>query len=87
MSWGSHEHCLDQGPAAAAAAVTAVPAHRPLVVLHPPLAPNFAMPWTHVVQVREMVLQAREQPEDSRAYGSLENTTLFGVAAQVGMDV
>lgn len=52
-----------------------------------PLAPNFAMPWTHVVQVREMVLQAREQPEDSRAYGSLENTTLFGVAAQVGMDV
>ncbi|KAI7841245.1 hypothetical protein COHA_005082 [Chlorella ohadii] len=33
-------------------------------------------------QVREMVLQAREQPEDSRAYGSLENTTLFGVAAQ-----
>lgn len=30
-----------------------------------------------------MVLQAKEQPEDSRAYGSLENTTLFGVAAQV----
>jgi hypothetical protein len=37
-----------------------------------------------VAQVREMVLQAREQPADSRAYGSLENTTLFGVAAQVG---
>lgn len=27
-------------------------------------------------------LQARDQPADSQKYGSLENTTLFGVAAQ-----
>ncbi|PSC73633.1 ARM repeat-containing [Micractinium conductrix] len=32
--------------------------------------------------VREMIMQAKQQPEDSKAYGSLENTTLFGVAAQ-----
>ena len=34
-------------------------------------------------RVRGMVLRAKEQPEDSKQYGSLQNTTLFGVAAQV----
>ncbi|EFN56492.1 expressed protein [Chlorella variabilis] len=36
-----------------------------------------------VERVRGMVLEARDQPADSQQYGSLQNTTLFGVAAQV----
>ena len=34
-------------------------------------------------RLRVMVLLAKEQPEDSKQYGSLQNTTQFGVAAQV----
>jgi hypothetical protein len=35
-------------------------------------------------KLRVMILEAKDQPADSKAYGSLENTTQFGVAAQVG---
>ena len=35
-------------------------------------------------RVRGMVLRAKEQPEDSKQHGSLQNTTLPGVVAQVG---
>ncbi|KAL4425118.1 hypothetical protein ABPG77_008223 [Micractinium sp. CCAP 211/92] len=35
-----------------------------------------------VAVLRDTVLEARDQPADSQKYGSLENTTLFGVAAQ-----
>jgi len=38
---------------------------------------------TRILQkVEEMLPMAKDQPEDSRAHGGLENTTLFGVAAK-----
>lgn len=73
--------------AAAAAACTPVSPARHCNNAASPLPHLSPFPPATCAQVREMVLQAKEQPEDSRAYGSLENTTLFGVAAQVGMDV